>query len=223
MAFRVELRHHLVTDRRPLSAASSVCPSLATECLSGALSFAPGTANVETMMKRTWKSRTRWIASLAAVVLLSGLLVPNRQMIPVAGASSSDWNHQTFWHHPWGKSGVHKGIDIFAPRGTPVIASTSGLVISTEELLHGGKVISILGPRWRVHYYAHLQERSVSRGSIVRLGDRIGAVGNTGNATGKPSHLHYAMVTLVPYPWRIRWQAQGWKRMHFLDPDAALR
>ncbi len=144
-------------------------------------------------------------------------------MIPVAGATASDWNHRTFWHHPWGRSGVHKGIDIFAPRGTPVVASTSGVVIASEELQLGGNVVSILGPRWRVHYYAHLRDRSVTSGMTVRQGDRIGTVGNTGNAAGKPAHLHYAIVTVVPYPWRIRWLPQGWKRMFFLDPDAVLR
>ena len=149
--------------------------------------------------------------------------MPNRQVIPVAGATPADWNHRTFWHHPWGRSGVHKGIDIFAPRGTPVLASTSGIVLYADELSLGGKVVSILGPKWRVHYYAHLQDRSVTRGMRVRRGDRIGTVGSTGNAAGKPPHLHYAIVTTIPYPWRIRWQPQGWKKMHFLDPDQILR
>ena len=170
--------------------------------------------------------RKRWVRRLAlfgAACLAIGLLLPGQQVIPVAGASSSDWNHRTFWHHPWGKSGVHKGIDIFASRGTPVIASTGGLVIAAGELSRGGKVVSILGPKWRVHYYAHLAEYSVTRGMLVQQGDRIGAVGNTGNAVGKPSHLHYAMVTMVPYPWRISRQPQGWKRMFFLNPDAAFR
>ena len=118
---------------------------------------------------------------------------------------------------------MHKGIDIFASPGTPVVASTGGVVISAEDLPRGGKVVAILGPRWRVHYYAHLKERSVTRGALVRRGETIGSVGNTGNAAGKPAHLHYAIVTTIPYPWRLRWQPQGWKRIFFLDPDAALR
>ncbi len=175
------------------------------------------------MRNGTWKRWIRWTAVLGAIIVVLGLLVPGRQLIPVEGASSADWNHQTFWHHPWGRSGVHKGIDIFAPRGTPVIASTGGLVIYADELALGGKVVSILGPKWRVHYYAHLRDRSVIRGQTVRRGVRIGTVGNTGNAAGKPPHLHYSIVTLIPYPWRISWQPQGWKKMLFLDPDQALR
>ncbi|MCP3963658.1 MAG: M23 family metallopeptidase [bacterium] len=169
------------------------------------------------------KLLVRPVILFAAVVLLLGLLMPSRQVVPVEGATPADWNHESFWHHPWGKSGVHKGIDIFAPRGTPVLASTSGLVIAAGDISLGGNVVSILGPKWRVHYYAHLQERSVTKGMSVRRGEQIGTVGNTGNAAGKPAHLHYAIVTVLPHPWRIRWQPQGWKRMHFLDPDQVLR
>ena len=43
--------------------------------------------------------------------------------------SMNDWNQNTFWDEPWGKSGVHKGIDIFAKEGTPVLSSTDGVVI----------------------------------------------------------------------------------------------
>jgi peptidoglycan LD-endopeptidase LytH len=64
------------------------------------------------------------------VVCFGGFVIPEGQrQIPVAGASYKDWNPQSFWYHPWGRSGVHKGIDIFAKEGTPTIAATSGLVV----------------------------------------------------------------------------------------------
>jgi murein DD-endopeptidase MepM/ murein hydrolase activator NlpD len=50
----------------------------------------------------------------------------------------------------------------------------------------------------------------------------LGAVGSTGNAAGKPPHLHYAIVTPVPYPWRITGEPQGWQKMFFLDPGAEI-
>lgn len=59
-----------------------------------------------------------------AVVILVGYLVPERLVIPVENATTSDWNKDTFWHEPWGASGVHKGIDIFAPKGRHVLAAT---------------------------------------------------------------------------------------------------
>ena len=86
-----------------------------------------------------------------------GFLIPSNQTVPVRGATSSDWNHGSYWHHPWGKSGVHKGIDIFAPEGTPVVASVGGFVVFSETISAGGNVVGVLGPKWRLHYYAHME------------------------------------------------------------------
>ena len=93
-----------------------------------------------------------------AVILALGLLLPARGVIPVQNARVKDWNANSFWFAPWGKSGVHKGIDIFAKRGTPVIASTNGLVIYTGNIDMGGNVVTVLGPKWRIYYYAHLDK-----------------------------------------------------------------
>lgn len=157
-----------------------------------------------------------------AVIVAIGLLWPSNPIIPVQGAGANDWNHETFWHNPWGKSGVHKGIDIFASEGTPVIAATPGVVVYAGDLGAGGKVAAVLGPKWRVHYYAHMARLDVGAGSAVSTGEPIGLVGSSGNAAGKPPHLHYSIVTLVPYPWRVRFQQQGWKKMFYLDPDRQL-
>ena len=43
-----------------------------------------------------------------------------KDIIPVKGATINDWNSESFWHYPWGKSVVHHGIDIFAKKGTSV-------------------------------------------------------------------------------------------------------
>lgn len=153
-----------------------------------------------------------------AVILALGLCIPERGMIPVQNATAKDWNSHSFWYSPWGKSGVHKGIDIFAKKGTSVLSSTSGLVIFTGNLSMGGNVVGVLGPKWRVHYYAHLAKVDTQTLSLVSLGDSIGAVGDTGNAIGKPPHLHYSVVSLAPYPWRFTTEIQGWKKMFFMNP-----
>ena len=62
----------------------------------------------------------------------------------------------------------------------------------------------------------------VRAGDWVWRGDLLGAVGTTGNATGKLPYLHYVIATLVPYPWRITGEPQGWRKMFFLDPSAGL-
>jgi murein DD-endopeptidase MepM/ murein hydrolase activator NlpD len=155
-------------------------------------------------------------------VILLGLCLPARERIPVVGASTADWNPRSFWAHPWGESGVHKGVDIFAREGTPVVTATPGLVVFAGKIQGGGNVVVILGPRWRLHYYAHLQRSRSRQGSLMGAGDVIGWVGSTGNAAGRPPHLHYSLSTLVPYPWRATFEKQGWKKMFYLDPSPML-
>jgi len=46
----------------------------------------------------------------------------------------------------------------------------------------------------------------------------IGQVGDTGNARGKPPHLHYTVLSAVPYVWRADGSSQGWRKMFYLDP-----
>jgi len=84
----------------------------------------------------------------------------------------------------------------------------------------GGNVVLILGPKWRLHYYAHLNELRRKPLSIVSKKSTIGTVGTSGNAAGKAPHLHYSIVTPIPYIWRVDSDRQGWKKMFFLNPIA---
>ncbi|MEO1450045.1 MAG: M23 family metallopeptidase [Bacteroidota bacterium] len=147
-----------------------------------------------------------------------GLLIPQNLQIPVEGATADDWNAKTFWYHPWGRSGTHKGVDIFAKKGTPVRAATGGWVLRANTGELGGVSAWVLGPKWRLHYYAHLDTRAVSSGDWVWQGELIGTVGDTGNAKGKPAHLHYTLATLLPYSWRADDDPQGWKKIFILNP-----
>lgn len=155
-------------------------------------------------------------------LLCLGFAVPEEARIPVEGATTKDWNPKSFWHEPWGVSGVHKGIDVFAPQGKKVVSAVPGVVIYRGQLGIGGNVVAVLGPKWRIHYYAHLASADPSP-LFLRGGEQIGRVGTSGNAAGKPPHLHYSVVSLVPLPWRYSSSSQGWKQMFFLDPDAVLR
>ncbi|MEZ8028951.1 M23 family metallopeptidase [Enterovibrio norvegicus] len=159
---------------------------------------------------------------LLLLLFVTGLFMPYDAIIPVKNAKCNDWNAKTFWFEPWGTSGVHKGIDVFAKEGTPLLAATSGWVTYSGDISKGGKVIAILGPKWRIHYYAHLKDISPTLGRWVSQGDEIGSVGRTGNAINKPAHLHYSVLTLAPYPWRATTETQGWKKMFYLDPASAF-
>ncbi|MGB3467994.1 MAG: M23 family metallopeptidase [Cyclobacteriaceae bacterium] len=152
------------------------------------------------------------------VIIITGLLIPQNFTIPVLNATQSDYHPDSFWYEPWGASGTHKGVDIFAEKGQKVMASTGGLVIYSGKMKYGGKVIMVLGAKWRVHYYAHLDSSKADVFDRVSMGEDIGTVGNSGNAKGKQPHLHYSITSLVPYLWRYDDSTQGWKKMFYLNP-----
>jgi murein DD-endopeptidase MepM/ murein hydrolase activator NlpD len=90
----------------------------------------------------------------------------------------------------------HEGIDIFAPKRTPVIATVDGVVTGVRNGGIGGKTVWLrhLGLSY-TFYYAHLDKQLVQEGQIVKKGDILGLVGNTGNARNTPSHLHFGVYT----------------------------
>lgn len=102
---------------------------------------------------------------------------------------------QSFWGAPRdGGKRRHQGVDIFAKRGTPVIAVTNGYISYTGEKGLGGKQVwlrdGILGNSL---YYAHLDSINSAIGYRVKQGDTLGFVGNTGNARTTAPHLHFGI------------------------------
>ncbi len=163
------------------------------------------------------------IAISILIIFILGLLIPQNLKMPVKGATKSDYNPQSFWYYPWGKSVTHKGVDIFAKKGTEIHSATYGLVLYRGEIMRGGKVVLVLGPKWRLHYYAHLDKLKTSAFSFVSKKTTIGTVGASGNAAGKQPHLHYSIITTIPYVWRIDSDKQGWKKMFYLNPIEYLK
>tara|TARA_A100000171_G_C2139511_1_gene153605 strand:+ start:3911 stop:5047 length:1137 start_codon:yes stop_codon:yes gene_type:complete len=125
---------------------------------------------------------------------------------PVSGAGNK--NVQSLWaaSRDGGKRS-HEGIDIFAPRGTPLIAITDGRITSTGDRGLGGKQVWLRdGLFGKTMYYAHLDSIHVAEGQRVKLGDTIGFVGNTGNAETTEPHLHFGIYKgstgpVNPYPY----------------------
>ncbi|HEV2129839.1 MAG TPA: M23 family metallopeptidase, partial [Longimicrobiaceae bacterium] len=101
---------------------------------------------------------------------------------------------------------AHHGVDIFAPRGTPVIAASDGIVTRANETARGGRVVWLRdSSRGHNLYYAHLDTQLVASGTRVRAGDTLGTVGNTGNARNTSPHLHFGIYRsgegpVDPYP-----------------------
>lgn len=87
----------------------------------------------------------------------------------------------------------HEGVDIAAPRGTAVLAVADGIVDKVKEGGSGGRQVwLVLDNGWEV-YYAHLNTQLVKQGDLVKAGDLIGTVGNTGNAINAGPHLHFCL------------------------------
>lgn len=100
---------------------------------------------------------------------------------------------------------THEGIDIFAPRGTPIQSTTQGIVSKVGNNNLGGRVVVVVGPGGAGHYYAHLEDYAdIAVNDWVNAGDIIGYVGDSGNAKGTPPHLHYGIYingrAVNPYP-----------------------
>jgi len=87
----------------------------------------------------------------------------------------------------------HHGIDIFAARGTPVLAASEAYVRRVETTRRGGNVVWLRDARGNSLYYAHLDRQAVAEGARVEPGDTIGFVGNSGNARTTPPHLHFGV------------------------------
>lgn len=128
--------------------------------------------------------------------------------IPVQGVER--YNLTDTWGVARSHGRTHEGIDIIAPRGTPVTSTTDGIVASLKPNKLGGTVIWIVGPAGAWHYYAHLNkhERGLHVGQVVKAGQKIGYVGNTGNAAKTVTHLHYGIYlngkgrgATNPYPY----------------------
>lgn len=94
---------------------------------------------------------------------------------------------------------LHDAIDIIAPAGTPVLAATDGKILRLFQSERGGTTIYQLSRDEKtVYYYAHLERYAdnLTEGSMVRQGDVIAYVGDTGNAGAGNYHLHFSMAAV---------------------------
>lgn len=100
----------------------------------------------------------------------------------------------------------HKGIDIFAPKGTAIVAVADGIISYLGEQPKGGNCLWLTTESGASFYYAHLDRWAAGlyEGMEVRGGELLGYVGNTGNAKYTPSHLHFGVnendEMVNPYP-----------------------
>lgn len=96
----------------------------------------------------------------------------------------------------------HFGVDLAAPKGTPILAPADGIVsLADEDMYFEGSLIMIDHGQGLISYYLHNEEVMVEAGQRVKQGEQIGTVGSRGRSTGP--HLC----------WRLKWRGRN------LDPE----
>ncbi|RMX06043.1 M23 family metallopeptidase [Corticibacter populi] len=140
-----------------------------------------------------WAWQQPFMAAPRMFWTLGRLPPPSHLPVPVQGVAAG--RIADTYGAPRSGGRKHEGVDIFAPRGTPVVSATPGIVVSVRESGLGGRQVWVLGPARQRHYYAHLQDwaEGITAGTVVHTGQPLGTVGDSGNARGTPPHLHYGI------------------------------
>jgi len=116
---------------------------------------------------------------------------------PVPGAT-----YVNDWGFPRSGGRAHEGNDLFAPRGTPVRAPAAGTVSYATGNI-GGHQFRLVAADGTIYLGSHLDAFGTT--GAVGPGDTIGYVGNSGNAAGSRTHLHFEVhpdngIAMNPYP-----------------------
>ena len=151
----------------------------------------------------TAKARETEFAARAKTLFTS--LSDSDLLMPVVGVQPFDLSNSWGDARDGGRR-KHRGIDIFAPKGTGVVAVADGIISYIGDQPKGGHCLWLSTESGASFYYAHLDRwaSGLYEGMEVRSGDLLGYVGNTGNAKYTPSHLHFAVnqndEMVNPYP-----------------------
>ncbi len=115
-------------------------------------------------------------------------------LIPVQGVAANQLHDSFYEGRSEGRT--HEALDIMAPKDTPVLATTDGVIRKLHESVRGGIMIYEMDPSGLyVYYYGHLSRYAdgLSENKQVKRGEIIGYVGDTGNAGAGNYHLHFGI------------------------------
>lgn len=160
------------------------------------------------------RARRAALASIpvAGATSLAGALPAGDFVFPVAGPATftNDW----LFPRPGGRS--HQGIDLFATRGTPLVAVADGSLFNVGYNGLGGWRLWLRDGAGNAFYYAHLSAYSPAavEGASVARGTVLGYVGDSGDARGTSPHLHFEIHPggagpVPPYPIVTGWPRAG--------------
>lgn len=131
-------------------------------------------------------------------------------LAPNAARTSTPYGVRRYYNGKFADDYYHRGLDYAGAAGSPVIAPASGRVALVGTVSQGfrvhGNVIGIDHGQGVTSIFMHLSRINVKEGDFVKAGQKIGAVGATGAATGP--HLHWGLyvngLCVDPIPWRTK-------------------
>ncbi|MCK5336921.1 MAG: peptidoglycan DD-metalloendopeptidase family protein [Gammaproteobacteria bacterium] len=129
---------------------------------------------IKTAAKNTWTDKT----------------IHTEFIRPVNGRISSIFGLRRFFNKQARRP--HSGLDIAAPEGTPIKAIADARVIETGDFFFSGNMVYLDHGQGVISLYAHMHKINVKAGQLIKQGDIIGEVGETGRVTGP--HLHLSLL-----------------------------
>jgi murein DD-endopeptidase MepM/ murein hydrolase activator NlpD len=205
-------------QRREAEAAAAAAAAIAATSTTTSQAPAPTVssppttaASTTTEAPTTTASPTTTVESPSTTSGTTSTTAPPPPPPVVTAGKACPINGATSFSDTWGarRSGgrSHKGVDMMAGRNTPLVAIESGTITRTSSSSLGGISIYLTGESGSRYYYAHLDhlESGVRGGLKVTVGQQIGFVGSTGNASDWLPHLHFQYAPkgsdwINPYP-----------------------
>ena len=137
-------------------------------------------------------TRSDWLTGIESQLFdlkIKKLMVPTQA--PVADANLGSifgWRIDPIT----GRSALHTGLDFPASPGTPILAAAGGVVVTQEYQSEYGNIVEVDHGNGLISRYAHASKTFVKKGDLVKRGQKIAEVGNTGRSTGP--HLHFEVL-----------------------------
>lgn len=121
---------------------------------------------------------------------MPAMQVARQFILPLQGRFSSAFGLRRIYNRV--RPGRHTGLDIAAPRGTPIVAAAGGRVIASKNFVLTGNTVYVDHGQGIITFYCHMHTVAVRPGENIHQGQMLGTVGATGRVTGP--HLHWGLA-----------------------------